>query len=277
MYRECRHIKDDGLRCRTGALKGKPYCFFHMKLKRMDRQPMIQIPMLEDSTSVLLAIGQVMRMLALETMDTKRAGLMLYGLQIASTVIQQREQAKPEEYVRSVHDEAGNDIDFSEALIRETPALAPETTVCEPPHDCAHCEQKSTCTRASQPTQGASGPAFETWETIDSRPLPRTLKKIAAAASIHPQHRPVLGTQNKLNPRLRVKRARLQPAHTPRKRLSRRFVTTARLQPGHTPCQPKTRALAPVPPALSNLPAIASDRALPENLKPRRAPETRAG
>ena len=162
-------------------------------------------------------------------------------------------------------------------LIRETPALAPETTVCEPPHDCAHCEQKSTCTRASQPTQGASGPAFETWETIDSRPLPRTLKKIAAAASIHPQHRPVLGTQNKLNPRLRVKRARLQPAHTPRKRLSRRFVTTARLQPGHTPCQPKTRALAPVPPALSNLPAIASDRALPENLKPRRAPETRAG
>jgi hypothetical protein len=227
---------------------------------------MIQIPMLEDSTSVLLAIGQVMRLLALETMDTKRAGLMLYGLQIASTVIQQREQAKPEEYVRSVHDEAGNDIDFSEALIRETPALAPETTVCEPPHDCAHCEQKSTCTRASQPTQGASGPAFETWETIDSRPLPRTLKKIAAAASIHPQHRPVLGTQNKLNPRLRVKRARLQPAHTPRKRLSRRrlvttaqlqpslmprkhssrrLVTTARLQPGHTPCQPKTRALAP--------------------------------
>jgi len=146
MYRECRHIKDDGLRCRTGALKGKPYCFFHMKLKRMDRQPMIQIPMLEDSTSVLLAIGQVMRLLALETMDTKRAGLMLYGLQIASTVIQQREQAKPEEYVRSVHDEAGNDIDFSEALIRETPALAPETTVCEPPHDHAHCEQKSTCT-----------------------------------------------------------------------------------------------------------------------------------
>src|SRR6185312_13337425 len=145
MYRECRHIKDDGLRCRTGALKGKPYCFFHMKLKRMDRQPMIQIPMLEDSTSVLLAIGQVMRLLALDTMDTKRAGLMLYGLQIASSVLKQKEQAKPAEYVRSVHDAAGEPLDYSEALRKEIPVLAPDTTVCEAPQDCANCYQKGAC------------------------------------------------------------------------------------------------------------------------------------
>jgi hypothetical protein len=150
MYRECRHIKEDGRRCRTGALKGKPYCYFHMNLKRTVRRPSIEIPPLEDSTSVLLGIGQVMRLLRLDTMDMKRAGLMLYGLQIASSVIKQREQGKPEDYVRSVHDEAGSPIDFAEALVRETPALASESTVCEPPQDCANCEQKASCTRLSQ-------------------------------------------------------------------------------------------------------------------------------
>ena len=150
MYRECRHIKEDGRRCRTGALKGKPYCYFHMNLKRTVHRPNIEIPPLEDSTSVLLGIGQVMRLLRLDTMDMKRAGLMLYGLQIASSVIKQREQGKPEDYVRSVHDEAGSPIDFAEALVRETPALASESTVCEPPQDCANCEQKASCTRHSQ-------------------------------------------------------------------------------------------------------------------------------
>ena len=150
MYRECRHIKDDGQRCHSPAMKSKPYCYFHTKLKRMDSQPMIHIPMLEDSTSVLLGIGQVMRMLALDTMEIKRAGIMLYGLQIATCVIKQRAQARPEEYVRSVHDEAGNDIDLSQAMIRETPALAPENIVCEPPHDCAQCEQKTNCEKLSK-------------------------------------------------------------------------------------------------------------------------------
>ena len=137
-------------------MKSKPYCYFHMKLKRMDSQPMIHIPMLEDSTSVLLGIGQVMRMLALDTMEIKRAGIMLYGLQIATCVIKQRAQAKPEEYVRSVHDEAGNDVDLSQAMIRETPALAPENIVCEPPHDCAQCEQKTNCEKRRAALDGGT-------------------------------------------------------------------------------------------------------------------------
>lgn len=180
MYRECRHIKDDGLRCRSGALKGKPYCYFHMKLKRMDRQPSIQIPMLEDSTSVLLGIGQVMRMLTLDTMEMKRASLMLYGLQIASCVIKQREQAKPAEYVRSVHDEAGNDIDLSEAMIHDKPALAPESIVCEPPQDCANCEQKSTCTRLAQLKRETAAEQSSNNGTASSRPqvpLPEGVKE----------------------------------------------------------------------------------------------------
>ena len=83
MFNECRHIKDDGQRCRSAALKGNPYCFFHMKFDRMCKRDRIEIPPIEDSTCVLPAIGQVVRALNYETIDCRRAGLMPYEHQIA--------------------------------------------------------------------------------------------------------------------------------------------------------------------------------------------------
>ena len=145
MFNECRHIKNDGQRCRAAALKGKPYCFFHMKFDRIYKRDRIEMPPIEDSTSVLLAIGQVIRALNYETMDCKRAGLMLYGLQIAATVTARKEQTDPAECVRSIHDLDGKPLEFSEAFFMDTPMLAPENSVCEPPHDCADCSQKNSC------------------------------------------------------------------------------------------------------------------------------------
>jgi hypothetical protein len=133
MFNECRRIKDDGQRCHAAALEGKPYCFFHMKFDRMYCRDRIEIPPIEDSTSVLLAIGQVVRALNFETMDCRRAGLMLYGLQIASSVTARREQAKPVDSVRSVHDLEGKPLEFTEAFVMGAPMLAPENSICEPP------------------------------------------------------------------------------------------------------------------------------------------------
>jgi hypothetical protein len=232
MLRECRHIKDNGQRCHAPALTGKPYCFFHVKHKRMHRQAMIQIPPIEDSTSVLLAIGQVMRLLALETMDTKRAGLMLYGLQIASTVIKQREQAKPEEYVRSVHDEEGNDIDLHEALIHETPALAPESIVCEPPDDCAQCEQKAGCEKLSHIQKQTAEEKLRNKGMASARPqvpLPEGAKENSPGQA---QRSPGNAPQKNLR---KPRRGDRKPHQ--RTFCLRRPVKRARLQPGHTPRQ----------------------------------------
>jgi hypothetical protein len=145
MFNECRHIKNDGQRCRAAALKGKPYCFFHMKFDRIYKRDRIEMPPIEDSTSVLLAIGQVIRALNYETMDCKRAGLMLYGLQIAATVTARKKETDPAQCVRSIHDLDGKPLEFSEAFFMDTPMLAPENSVCEPPHDCADCPQKESC------------------------------------------------------------------------------------------------------------------------------------
>ena len=145
MLRECRHIKDDGLRCHAAAMNGKPYCFFHMKIDRLYKRQAPEIPPLEDSTSVLLAIGQVVRGLNNETIDCRRAGLMLYGLQIAATVTARRKEVNPADSVRSIHNLDGDLVEFSDAFFTGAPMLAPENSVCEPPHDCESCPQRDSC------------------------------------------------------------------------------------------------------------------------------------
>jgi hypothetical protein len=157
MFNECRRIKDDGQRCRAAALKGKPYCYFHMKFDRMYRRDTPEIPPLEDSTSVLLAIGQVVRPLNYETIDCRRAGLMLYRLQVAATVTARRQEVNPADSVRSVHNLAGESVEFSDAFFTGAPMLAPENSVCEPPHDCESCPQSDSCEKRKTALQSTHG------------------------------------------------------------------------------------------------------------------------
>src|SRR3569623_956545 len=182
MFKECRHIKDDGQRCHAAALSGKPYCFFHMKFDRMQKRSTPQIPPLEDSTSILLAIGQVIRALNFETMDCKRAGLMLYGLQIASSVARQRERAEPVESVRSVHNLAGEPLDFNQASVFGADMLAPETSVCEPPHDCPNCPQNDSCDKSNAVIQRNPADAPET--AIDGQNLTDAERRKGAFAYV---------------------------------------------------------------------------------------------
>ena len=165
MYNECRHIKSDGKRCRAAALNGKPYCFFHIKSDHLHRRITAEIPPIEDSTSILLAIGQVVRALDSETMDCKRAGLMLYGLQIASSVTTRLEKAQPADTVpdtvRSIHNADGEPVEFTEAFFSGAPMLAPENSVCEPPHDCANCNRKDSCDNPHADVERAPGDALD--------------------------------------------------------------------------------------------------------------------
>ena len=35
MYLECRHIKSNGSKCHSPAMKDKPYCYYHLRLHRI--------------------------------------------------------------------------------------------------------------------------------------------------------------------------------------------------------------------------------------------------
>ena len=96
MYNECRHIKPSGAKCESPALRDMPYCYFHSRANRKpparpkgEEQP-LEIPLLEDHWAVQIALTQVLARVANSTLDARRAGLMLYGLQIAAGVATQR-------------------------------------------------------------------------------------------------------------------------------------------------------------------------------------------
>ncbi len=89
----CQHIKMNGMQCGSPALHRRRQCFFHERareqhnriVKDQFKQARFVLPLLEDANAVQMALMQVMQLLAWGEMDHKMAGLLLYGLQTASS------------------------------------------------------------------------------------------------------------------------------------------------------------------------------------------------
>ena len=88
MTPECRHIKTSGGKCGSPALRGQPYCYFHSRLRERATQQPSFLPFafqnLEDRGAIQHAISEVGMAVADHRIDSKRAGILLYALQIAS-------------------------------------------------------------------------------------------------------------------------------------------------------------------------------------------------
>ena len=103
----CRHIKTNGQRCGSPALNNHAFCYFHRNLAQRHpkpapeiptiihplgggepqlaiTQPTLNLPPLEDRESIQLATSMIVSALAGNSLDMKRAGILLYGLQVAS-------------------------------------------------------------------------------------------------------------------------------------------------------------------------------------------------
>jgi hypothetical protein len=103
----CRHIKINGERCGSPALSSHAFCYFHRNLSQRHSkpapeiptiihpvdgrephaaapQPSLILPPLEDRESIQFAASIIIGALARNTLDTKRASILLYGLQVAS-------------------------------------------------------------------------------------------------------------------------------------------------------------------------------------------------
>ena len=79
----CQHTKLNGAPCAAPARRGRNYCVFHDA--EHAKQPDSALRMVEDAMSLQYALFQVMRLLTDKAVDTKRAALMLYALQIAAS------------------------------------------------------------------------------------------------------------------------------------------------------------------------------------------------
>ncbi|NYF79679.1 hypothetical protein [Granulicella arctica] len=123
----CRHIKANGIQCRAVALTENPFCYAHDRMHRFHKSyrlhPMaksylnytnsIQLNALEDRESVQLAISQVVNALATNQLESKRAAVLLYGLQLAARNITLLKPAETNT-VRSVQT-TSDGLDLAEA------------------------------------------------------------------------------------------------------------------------------------------------------------------
>jgi hypothetical protein len=113
----CLHIKTNGERCGSPALRGETHCYFHHQQRRRIARPQpaapdpaqsdngpipgLEIPVLEDANAIQVALMEIISAIVDGRLTNRRAGLLLYALQIACINLP-RVRLKPFEAVDSV-------------------------------------------------------------------------------------------------------------------------------------------------------------------------------
>ncbi len=89
----CRHIKANGLQCGSPALSRAHFCYFHQRWRETRpngrrvaaASPLLDLPLLEDANAIQVALQQVIAAIVNNQIDNKKAGLLLFALQTASS------------------------------------------------------------------------------------------------------------------------------------------------------------------------------------------------
>src|SRR5216684_8434314 len=106
MAPRCRWVRQDGTSCRSPQMKQHIYCFAHRQMAEA-RTLMLMLPAPEDANAIQVGLMRIQKALIEDTISTKKAGLLLYSMQLALTNVGQTTfgQAKDEELVRDTEDE----------------------------------------------------------------------------------------------------------------------------------------------------------------------------
>jgi len=100
---QCQHIKKDGSQCGSPALRNQQFCYFHDRCR-----PLIQdasgsakfppapffLPLLEDANSIQRGLSKVCEHLLHRRLDPKKAGVLLYAMQLATTNLGRRNKSQ---------------------------------------------------------------------------------------------------------------------------------------------------------------------------------------
>jgi hypothetical protein len=90
----CEQIKLDGEPCRAAALRGKKFCYYHLNSGPPPKdvnnpgiipQAQFHLPLLDDAITIQSAITLVCEHLLHRRLEPKKAGMLLYALQVASS------------------------------------------------------------------------------------------------------------------------------------------------------------------------------------------------
>jgi len=106
MAPRCQWVRQDGTSCRSPQMKQHIYCFAHRQMAAA-RELMLMIPVVEDANAIQVGLMRIQKALIEDTISMKKAGLLLYSMQLAMTNVGKTTfgQAKDEEMVRETVDE----------------------------------------------------------------------------------------------------------------------------------------------------------------------------
>jgi hypothetical protein len=93
MYKNCRHVMPNGLTCKSPAMRGCAFCYFHARGQRPSQparpaqtpqETRIDLPPLLDSRGSALAVNEILQALAANRISSRRAAVLLSGIQMAA-------------------------------------------------------------------------------------------------------------------------------------------------------------------------------------------------
>jgi hypothetical protein len=83
----CTHIKVTGVRCGSPALRGEQFCYFHQRMIRGVQTPpdarLHPVALIENEEAIQASLMEVINAIARNTIDLRRADLILKALHIA--------------------------------------------------------------------------------------------------------------------------------------------------------------------------------------------------
>lgn len=92
--KQCQRMRMNGTQCGSPALRNQKFCYFHQRCcavqfdvstSAADPAALFYLPVLEDAASIQATITQVCEHLLHRRLDPKKAGVVLYALQVASS------------------------------------------------------------------------------------------------------------------------------------------------------------------------------------------------
>jgi hypothetical protein len=141
MYMLCRHIKANGFRCQSPALRGRELCYYHSKTHIIGAEPSanfgpLQLPTPEDSAAIQLSVARISDAIINGRIDLKKAASLLYGLQIAAQFADRKNSLSAPDAVKFAESDS------------QGQELAPQVLVCDPKNDhCSDCTYAEICPR----------------------------------------------------------------------------------------------------------------------------------
>ncbi len=99
----CEKVREDGTVCGSPQMKGYSYCYAHERMLRMQSQK-LELPTQEDGNGIQMAIMRVQKALIDDEISTKKAGQLLYSLQMASSNLKHTTFASNKEVVTEMRE-----------------------------------------------------------------------------------------------------------------------------------------------------------------------------